>query len=65
MGDDVNDIGALKLSGLAAAPANAHYTVLEIATFISKHPGGNGAVRELMDTIISSRESRIATNTLR
>jgi 3-deoxy-D-manno-octulosonate 8-phosphate phosphatase (KDO 8-P phosphatase) len=62
MGDDVNDIGALRLAGLAAAPANAHSTVLEIASFISKHPGGNGAVRELTDTIVAARESHSIRN---
>ncbi len=52
MGDDINDIDAMKLVGLSAAPANAHVSVLAVATFISGNKGGQGAVRELMDFII-------------
>src|SRR5690242_4450637 len=43
MGDDVNDIGAMKLAGLAAAPADAQPVALEHASFVSRLPGGNGA----------------------
>src|SRR6185436_8486257 len=47
MGDDINDIPALELAGLAAAPANAQPAVIEKCAFITKAAGGNGAVREL------------------
>ncbi len=49
MGDDVNDLPALRLAGLAAAPPTAHPAVLEIAQFISDRPAGAGAVRRLID----------------
>lgn len=49
MGDDINDVAALQLAGLAAAPADAHESVLAIAKFTAKRPGGQGAVRELLD----------------
>lgn len=52
MGDDVNDLGAMKIAGLSAAPANAHESVLAIVGFVSKKEGGNGAVRELLDHLI-------------
>lgn len=55
MGDDVNDLGAMGISGLAAAPANAMPGVLEKAGFVSRRPGGNGAVRELVEAILSAR----------
>ena len=35
MGDDVNDLEAMEMAGLAAAPADAVPAVLERATFIS------------------------------
>jgi 3-deoxy-D-manno-octulosonate 8-phosphate phosphatase (KDO 8-P phosphatase) len=53
MGDDVNDLTALRLTGLAAAPADAHESVLAVAKYITKQPGGNGAVRELLDHLFS------------
>jgi 3-deoxy-D-manno-octulosonate 8-phosphate phosphatase (KDO 8-P phosphatase) len=55
MGDDVNDLAALALAGLSAAPANAAPAVLESVRFVTKAFGGNGAVRELVDAILSAR----------
>ena len=59
MGDDVNDLEAMKLSGLAATPADAEDSVRARAQFVSKHEGGRGAVRELLEHLIErSGESR-------
>jgi 3-deoxy-D-manno-octulosonate 8-phosphate phosphatase (KDO 8-P phosphatase) len=55
MGDDVNDLPAMAISGLSAAPANAAAVVLKQAQFIAKAPGGNGAVRELVDALLAAR----------
>lgn len=52
MGDDINDLGAMKLAGLSATPADAHPEVLAFATFRSKFPGGGGAVREFIDLLL-------------
>ena len=49
MGDDVNDLAALALAGFSAAPADAHESVRAAVKFVTSHPGGNGAVRELLD----------------
>jgi 3-deoxy-D-manno-octulosonate 8-phosphate phosphatase (KDO 8-P phosphatase) len=57
MGDDVNDIGAMEIAGLAAAPANAARAVLAKASFVARSHGGNGAVRELVDAILSDARS--------
>jgi 3-deoxy-D-manno-octulosonate 8-phosphate phosphatase (KDO 8-P phosphatase) len=51
MGDDVNDLGAMKIAGLSASPANGHESVLAAAGFVAKSNGGCGAVRELLDFI--------------
>ena len=51
MGDDINDLGAHNLAGLAAAPADAHRSVLAVAKFVASKGGGQGAVRELLDRI--------------
>jgi 3-deoxy-D-manno-octulosonate 8-phosphate phosphatase (KDO 8-P phosphatase) len=55
MGDDVNDLGALKLAGLAATPSDSHPSVRRQASFIAERGGGRGAVRELVDAIIAGR----------
>ena len=62
MGDDVNDLGAMEIAGLAAAPANAHPAARQKAAFVASAPGGNGAVRELVDGILAGEvEARRAS----
>ena len=53
MGDDVNDLGAMDLAGLAAAPGDARPAAREKAAVVTQAPGGHGAVRELVDLILS------------
>jgi 3-deoxy-D-manno-octulosonate 8-phosphate phosphatase (KDO 8-P phosphatase) len=53
MGDDVNDLSAMALAGLAAAPATAHASVRRAAAHVSAFPGGQGAVRELVDLVLA------------
>jgi 3-deoxy-D-manno-octulosonate 8-phosphate phosphatase (KDO 8-P phosphatase) len=55
MGDDVNDLPAMKISGFCAAPSNAAAVVLEQAHFVAKARGGNGAIRELVDALLAAR----------
>jgi 3-deoxy-D-manno-octulosonate 8-phosphate phosphatase (KDO 8-P phosphatase) len=55
MGDDVNDLPAMQIAGFSAAPANASRDVLARAGFISKNSAGNGAVRELIESLLESR----------
>ena len=52
MGDDVNDLGAMELAGMAAAPANAQPAARSKAHLVTEAAGGNGAVRELVDRIL-------------
>jgi 3-deoxy-D-manno-octulosonate 8-phosphate phosphatase (KDO 8-P phosphatase) len=55
MGDDVNDLPAMAITGFSAAPANAAAIVLKRAWFVAKAPGGNGALRELVDALLAAR----------
>jgi 3-deoxy-D-manno-octulosonate 8-phosphate phosphatase (KDO 8-P phosphatase) len=61
MGDDVNDLEALALAGLAAAPADAHPSVRRQAARVTRRRGGRGAVRELVDSILAGIECASAT----
>ena len=54
MGDDENDINAMSLCEYKACPKNAVKRVKDIANFISKYDGGNGAVREYCEYILTS-----------
>jgi 3-deoxy-D-manno-octulosonate 8-phosphate phosphatase (KDO 8-P phosphatase) len=54
MGDDVNDLPALRRVALACAPADAAPEVLREAAWVSKKPGGRGAVRELCELLLAA-----------
>ncbi len=48
IGDDINDIGPMKLCGFIACPSDAIEEVKEISDYIAKTPGGYGVVREVI-----------------
>ena len=54
MGDDLNDYEAMKLVGCKACPNDAAEGIKEIADYIAKTDGGNGAVREFVEWIIKN-----------
>jgi 3-deoxy-D-manno-octulosonate 8-phosphate phosphatase (KDO 8-P phosphatase) len=54
MGDDVNDLAAMRIAGFSAAPADAHESVRKAVKLVTTHPGGNGAVREMLDHLVSN-----------
>jgi YrbI family 3-deoxy-D-manno-octulosonate 8-phosphate phosphatase len=54
MGDDVNDVPAMELCGLPAAPADAHASAKAVALLVTVRKGGRGAVRELVDHLLPS-----------
>jgi 3-deoxy-D-manno-octulosonate 8-phosphate phosphatase (KDO 8-P phosphatase) len=55
MGDDVNDLPLLRRVGLSAAPADARPEVLAGVHFVSRQPGGRGAVRELCELVLRAK----------
>lgn len=57
MGDDVNDLEALRIAGFSAAPADARPAACEHVNFVATKNGGNGAVRELIDAILGARKA--------
>ena len=52
VGDDVNDLSAFALAGLAAAPSDAHPKAKQAAAYVAKAGGGHGAVREILDYLM-------------
>ena len=55
IGDDVNDIEALRAVGFSAAPADSLPQVLNVVDYVCQKKGGEGAVRELVELILLSR----------
>lgn len=60
MGDDLPDLPALAIAGLAVAPANAHPWIAERVHWQTRARGGEGAVRELCDLVLEARGHRPA-----
>ena len=60
IGDDVNDIPALKIAGLAVTVADGHYLNKEVAHFVTKARGGEHAIRELCEYILTAQGHPIA-----
>ena len=56
MGDDLPDLGALRLAGLATCPNDAVEAVRQCSDWIAPLPGGAGAVRALADFILHSQD---------
>ena len=56
MGDDVPDLLAFDEVGLRLAPSNAQPKVRNVAHWVSLKSGGNGAVREACEVILSCRK---------
>ena len=56
MGDDLLDLPVLRRAGLSAAPADAAPEVLARVHWVSRKPGGRGAVRELVELLLHARQ---------
>lgn len=55
IGDDVNDLGALAVAGLSAAPATAQPVVKEAVALVLEKGGGRGAVREFVEMLLECK----------
>ncbi len=51
IGDDVLDVPGMREVGFPVAPPNAHPLALQAACYVTRRPGGHGAVREICDLI--------------
>jgi len=56
IGDDIVDIPVLKYIGFPVAVADAIDKVKEIAKYVTKKHGGRGAVREIIEMVLKSKE---------
>ena len=55
MGDDLNDLTAFELAGVTVAVANACTELKNRADIITENPGGSGAVREVVNSILRAK----------
>ncbi len=55
IGDDTNDVEIMKRVGLSACPCDATKFAKEVAHYITKNKGGNGAFRDFAELIIYAK----------
>lgn len=55
VGDDILDIPAMRIAGIAVAVADAHSIVQENADWITTARGGHGAAREVCELIMQAQ----------
>ncbi len=54
IGDDVNDLGALAIAGVSAAPSTAQPVVKESVGLVLEKAGGRGAVRQFVEMLLAA-----------
>jgi len=57
MGNDINDHDCMEFVGLSVAPADAHPSINSVTMWKMSNNGGSGAVRELADALLHSRNN--------
>ena len=55
IGDDINDLEALKAVGFSATPADGMPQVVAAVDYICQKKGGEGAVREIVEMILEAQ----------
>jgi 3-deoxy-D-manno-octulosonate 8-phosphate phosphatase (KDO 8-P phosphatase) len=55
VGDDVVDLGPLKRAGVAVVVANGAPDVMAVSHYVTRTPGGQGAVREVVEWILQAQ----------
>ena len=55
IGDDINDLQALRAVGFSAAPADALPAIRKAVTYVCRAKGGEGAVREVAEMILEAQ----------
>jgi 3-deoxy-D-manno-octulosonate 8-phosphate phosphatase (KDO 8-P phosphatase) len=55
IGDDLTDLPVIRFAGLGVAVADAAEEVRTVAAHVTQLPGGRGAVRELIETILKAK----------
>lgn len=55
IGDDLNDLAAMKLAGFVGCPADSCAEVIHLADYVSTAKGGSGAVRDIIEHLLCQR----------
>ena len=52
VGNDLNDLEAIRLCGYSACPADAHPAIKDVATWVLETSGGQGVTRDIIESVL-------------
>ncbi len=55
MGDDIPDLGVMRMVGTAVCPADACHEVRDISAYVSRYEGGKGCVRDIIEQVLRAQ----------
>ena len=58
IGDDLNDLAAMRIAGLTGCPADAVQEVKDEADYICRLKGGEGALREFAEWVVNRQAAK-------
>lgn len=53
LGNDLNDLNAIRICQYSAAPADAHPRILKEVDYVSEFNGGNGFIRDVLSKLLA------------
>ncbi|MGZ3754229.1 MAG: KdsC family phosphatase [Mucilaginibacter sp.] len=56
MGDDIPDLGVMKLAGLPVCPADAVEEIKAVSAYVSPYGGGKGAARDVIEKVLKVQD---------
>ncbi len=55
VGDDIPDLGVMRMVGLPVCPADAAHEIVEVSAYVSQYPGGRGCVRDIIEQVLRAQ----------
>lgn len=55
MGDDIPDLGPMRMVGLPVCPADACHEVVRESVYVSRYTGGRGCVRDIIEQVLRAQ----------
>jgi 3-deoxy-D-manno-octulosonate 8-phosphate phosphatase (KDO 8-P phosphatase) len=55
VGDDIPDLGAMRMVGIPVCPADAAHEVIGASIYVSQYAGGKGCVRDIIEQVLRAQ----------
>jgi 3-deoxy-D-manno-octulosonate 8-phosphate phosphatase (KDO 8-P phosphatase) len=55
MGDDIPDLGVMRMVGIPVCPADAAHEIVAESAYVSQYAGGRGCVRDIIEQVLRAQ----------